>query len=139
MRSTLASLLMVTLAAAVLADDKTGSEPASFVGKWKAASVRCGGQVCTEAAGLRVEFGKEKIEARYGSEKLNIEYKLVAGDPFPRIEVRSGGLLAWEGIYEMTKSELTICVVPGGVTLPDALETKDGDNRALVVLERVKE
>ena len=139
MRFTLASLLTLVLCTCVRAEDNTADTGELLLGKWKAASVHCGGKVCTEAAGLEAVFGKEKVVARYGSEKLTVEYKLLDGNRFPRIEVRSGGLLAWEGIYEVKESQLKICVVPGGVTLPDGLETKDGDNRALVVLERVKE
>ena len=138
MRFLLAALLTLTTFSLARSDDGP-AESKSLAGNWKAASVRCGGKDCTEAAGLRATFGTEKVEASYGSETLNVEYKLSAGNPFPRIEVRSGGLLAWEGIYKLDAKTLTFCVVPAGVTLPDDLETKDGDDRALVVLERVKE
>ena len=108
----------------------------SLTGDWQASSVRCSGEDCQAAAGLRCTFTDNQISAQYGEKSVSVSYQLDPGKSPAVISVTKGDSKLWHGIFKREGNTLTLCVVPAGTDLPTELETKQGDERVLIVLER---
>ena len=112
-------------------------------GTWKVRSCRISGKVLAESTLSRFVFGEDGLTAREGSEALKSEYKLDVSKKPKQLVLSS--LFGQPGrsvraIYSLEGDKLLICFDPRpGAATPDKLETKEGDDRWLVTLEREKE
>jgi uncharacterized protein (TIGR03067 family) len=116
------------------------SDLASMAGVWTVVELRHDGQ--SKAA------PKEDIYSfREGTLTIQTEHALPARLMYqlhPQESPKQLDLILAKGeekeispmIYAVSKARLTICYAPPGAPRPDALETKTGDGRTLVVMER---
>lgn len=123
--------VLLSWIASANAEDKS-----PLTGDWQANSVRCSGEDCQAAAGLRCTFGADQISAQYGEKTVTVSYQLDADKSPAVITVTKGDSKLWHGIYQRSGDTLTLCVVPAGKDLPTELETQSGDERVLIVLKR---
>lgn len=125
------STLVLAATDGLLAED-------ALQGKWSAQVVKCSGTECEVAQGLQCEFSADSVVAKYGDNNITVGYTVQGDKPAKELAITIGGSVSWKGIYEIDGDKLTICVVPATGEVPGEFETKEGDGRVLLLLERGK-
>jgi uncharacterized protein (TIGR03067 family) len=128
----------------VAADDKKPEAKKDLdllKGKWTVVSVVLNGKPMDEENGDTLTFGGEKIvsQSKDGQHtstfKLDVTKKPKQIDVTPLDGDEKGKVL--EGIYEVTKDGLKICIVDdAGVTRPTAFTSKEDSGVVLLTLKR---
>jgi uncharacterized protein (TIGR03067 family) len=116
-------------------------EKAALQGAWKITSLETAKGKDTNAEGATLHFGKDgksltythNNETKKGTFKLNSAGKPKEIDIKPADEDKT-----FEGIYQLDKTTLKICLSMGGDGRPSEFATKEGKDFVLVVLEKAK-
>lgn len=123
-------------------DDAQKKEKAAIVGTWKITSFETNKGKDANFEGATLDFDKDgksmtftyNGETKKGSFKVNVSAKPKEIDINPSDENKT-----FEGIYQLGKDTLKICLAPDSNDgRPGEFALKDGKNYVLIMLERAK-
>ncbi len=137
------AVALVVVLSAQGGDDATQKkEKAALHGKWKIVSLETNQGKDNNVEGAIMEFDKDgknltftkDDKSKKGAFKLNPSAKPKEIDIVPADENKT-----FEGIYQIEKSTLKLCLAPdAGDGRPSEFALKDGKNYVLITMERVK-
>jgi len=122
-------------------DDAQKKEKAAIEGKWKFVSFETNKGKDADFEDATLEFDKDgkNFTLMKGGETKNGTFKLNPGAKPKEIDIMPAEERKFEGIYELDKSKLKICLAPDANDgRPSEFALKDGKNYVLIVLERAK-
>ena len=137
-----AGLLFVVLAAQGGDDAALRKEAAALQGVWKIVSFEAPDGKKDDFNGATIEFEKDGKSLTFvkGDETKKGAFKVnPAGKP-KEIDIMPGDdSKTFEGIYQIEKATLKICLCPGSNDgRPNEFAVKDGKQHVLIILERAK-
>ncbi len=116
-----------------------GRDPA-IEGAWRVVSAELSGADFSPLRGAKLvlEVGKKTFVLPDGTVEKG-SYEVGTGEPARRIDATTEGRAGTAmGIYEVDGKKLKMCFSQSGAARPAAFETRGGDDRILLVLERVE-
>jgi uncharacterized protein (TIGR03067 family) len=132
--------LIFILIAGIGADDKPKEDADRFQGTWIVDRVERNGKKESQLFTIKVIFDGEKILSKVGKRDPDPQgtFKLdPKAKPKGYVVTTSDGRVA-KGIYELKDDTLKVCLSGPDDEAPTTFETKEDDNRTLIVYRREK-
>ncbi len=132
--------LIFMLVVGSAADDKPKEDADRFQGTWTVDRVERNGKKVSQLFTIRVIFDGEKLLSKVGKREPEPQgtFKLdPKAKPKGYVVTTPEGRVA-KGIYELEDDTLKVCLSGPDDEAPNSFETKEDDNRTLIVYRREK-
>jgi uncharacterized protein (TIGR03067 family) len=123
------------------ADDKPKEEIDKFQGTWIVSRVEIKGMKQPQSFTIKLTFDGDKLLTTVGKREPESQgtFKIdPKREPNKGYDVTTTDGRVARGIYELDGDTLKVCLSGPDDEAPDAFETKQGDNRTLIVYKREK-